>query len=152
MPELVIEDNLTRCWRQGHWQDGRRHGEGYYTLKNGNKFFEVRDHGILVGKHRTIRNTWNIGVLLPTWATSEFGLSWIDILLWCPGLSGGHLVGWDKSVMWFKWACRGSAASKPTGCRSVTVVPLFFMYLHLQRLSELVLIWVHATASSDDSE
>ena len=39
---------------QGTWDEGRRHGEGHYTLKNGTKFFEIRDHGTLVGKRRTV--------------------------------------------------------------------------------------------------
>ncbi len=40
--------------RQGTWEEGRRHGEGNYTLKNGSKFFENRDHGTLIGKRRTV--------------------------------------------------------------------------------------------------
>lgn len=38
----------------GHWHKGRRHGEGHYTLKNLNKYFERREHGELIGERKVV--------------------------------------------------------------------------------------------------
>ncbi len=38
----------------GHWHKGRRHGEGHYTLKNLNKYFERREHGELIGERKIV--------------------------------------------------------------------------------------------------
>ena len=38
----------------GHGHKGRRHGEGHYTLKNLNKYFERREHGVLIGDRKVV--------------------------------------------------------------------------------------------------